>query len=371
MIKIDIAATINSALNAIKNFQQQTNKTLDTMANQGKSAFDTIGKATVFLNQGLELAGKAFGAFNEVVAAGIAASVQQEEAINDLNQAMKSSGTFTNKASEEIQNFSSYMQKNSTFADEVILKTSALGVTLGKLSGQQLKDAILAAANMASALGIDLDSAMQRIVKSSIDGGAGLRKYGISVEKGATGSLTLANAIEKINDQFSGAAASKVATYKGALDQANNAYGDMLEKVGEFVTRNPLVVKMINIASKAFDEVAAIIGKFSPAPFNNLVANGVIKLIEAMVFLVDAINPVIGSFKALYAVATGVINAMKTGFNTVLTVVSGVVLGIATALNNLISLIPARFVPEGWTESMLSFQETMTTITESTAKLKG
>lgn len=364
MIKIDVLANINDAVSSINNFQKQSSKSLETLAKQGKSSFDTLGSAVVVLNQGLELVSKGFNFFSKVVSAGVKASVEQEEAINDLNAAMKASGTFTNAASQDLQNFSSSLQKNSTIGDEVILKTAALGVSLGKLSGQQLKDATLAAANLSSALGISLDSAMQKIVKSSIDGGTGLRRYGIAIEKGATDSVTLANAIDKVNTQFAGAAASKVQTYKGALDQANNAYGDMLEKIGEFVTRNPLVVKVINIASKAFDQIAEVISKFSPQPFNDLAAKGIVKVIEALIFLVDAINPVISGFKAIYNIGAGV-------FNGLLTVISGVTTLIATAfvgmikvmtvpLQKFIELVPDSLVPEGWAEGLASFNETLT-----------
>ncbi len=364
MIKIDVLANINDAVSSINNFQKQSSKSLETLAKQGKSSFDTLGSAVVVLNQGLELVSKGFNFFSKVVSAGVKASVQQEEAINDLNAAMKASGTFTNAASQDLQNFSSSLQKNSTIGDEVILKTAALGISLGKLTGQQLKDATLAAANLSSALGISLDSAMQKIVKSSVDGGTGLRRFGIVVEKGATESITLANAIDKVNTQFAGAAASKVQTYKGALDQANNAYGDMLEKIGEFVTRNPLVVKVINIASKAFDEISAIIGKFSPQPFNDLAAKGIVKVIEALIFLVDAINPVIAGFKAIYNIGAGV-------FNGLLAVISGVTTLIATAfvgmiktmtlpLQKFIELVPDSLVPEGWAENLATFNETLT-----------
>jgi len=272
MIKINVLADVEAAINNIDKLQKQTNDKLNKMAAQGSSAFNSLGKAAVYLNQGLELVNKGFSFFTKAVSAGVKASVDQEEAINDMNQAMRASGTFTNKASQEIQDFSAVMQKNSVFAGEVILKASALGVTLGKLEGQQLKDATLAAANMASALGIDLDSAMQKIVKSSIDGGTGLKKFGIAVEKGVTGADTLTNAITKINEQFAGAAASKILTYKGAVDQAKNTFGDMLEKIGEFITKNPLVVKIVNIANAAFQKMADVIGSFSPQPLNDLVS---------------------------------------------------------------------------------------------------
>jgi hypothetical protein len=138
----------------------------------------------------------------------------------------------------------------------------------------------------------------------------------------------------------------------------------MLEKIGEFVTRNPLVVKVINIASKAFDEISAIIGKFSPQPFNDLAAKGIVKVIEALIFLVDAINPVIAGFKAIYNIGAGV-------FNGLLAVISGVTTLIATAfvgmiktmtlpLQKFIELVPDSLVPEGWAENLATFNETLT-----------
>ena len=372
MIKIDILAEINSALAGIKTFQEKSNKLLDTMAKQGKSSFDTLVKATVFLNQGLELAGKAYNAFSGVVSAGIKASIQQEEAINDLNQALRSTGQLTAATSQDFQAFASSLQKTTTFGDEVTLKAAALGIQLGNLSGQQLKDATLASANLASALGIDLETAMRMITKASIDGGTGLRRYGIAVEKGATDSLTLSNAIAKVNEQFGGAAASKVNTYKGALTQANNSYGDMLEKIGDFIVKNPLVTKVINIASKAFNELEKIIAGLDPAPFNRLVADGVILLIDGLLLLTKSINPVISGFNALGALGSAIFDTLKLGANSVIAVFTSFTNIIATSLNYLLSLVPERFIPEGWKESMESFKiatdEALEAVTETTVE---
>lgn len=353
MIKIDILAEIQAGLAAIKSFQEKSNKLLSEMAKQGQSSFDTLTKSVVLLNQGLELGGKAWRAVSGTINEAVKSSIAQEEAINDLNQALRSNGKLTQASSDDLQKFSSALEKNSIFADEVILKASALGAQLGNLSGQQLKDATLAAANLASALGISLDSAMQKIIKSGVDGGTGLKRFGIVVEKGATNAITLANAIGKINDQFGGSALSKTETYAGALAKAGNSYDNLLESIGNFIVKNPLVVKIINIAAKAFGELEAIISKLDPAPINNLVAKGVILLIDSMILLTDVINPVITSFKILGQIGAGIFDTFKTGFNVII----GVFVSLTNMVATLVNKIPEKFLPDGWKQSLEEFKE--------------
>lgn len=371
MIKIDVLADIDKAVKSIETFQKQTTSAVQKISSQGSSAFNTLGKTVVYFNQGLELASKGFRLLSGVFSEGIKAAIGQEEAINDLNAAMISTGTYSYKASKEMQSFSSEMQKVSVYGDEVVLKASALGVQLAKLSGQELKEATLAAMNLSSALGIDLESAMQKIAKSGIDGGTGLKRYGIEVEKGATSSITLSNAIAKVNEQFTGVAASKINTYKGAITQAENAWGDLLEIVGGWITNNPLVIKSINIISDGFVKMGSVLGSINGNVFNDLIANGIIKVIEGLKFLLDSVNPVVNAFSFLSSTAQLAFDVMKTGLQALLAGFTTLLTTIFDGYVKLFNLIPERFIPEGWAEQINSFNESMLLMAETNKEVLG
>ena len=365
MLKIEILADINEAVKSITEFQKKSTESLSKMAKAGTSAFDTIGKSMVYFNQGLELAGKGFKILESAFTAGIKASIEQEESLNDLNTALKASGAYSDQASRDIQSFASELQKTSSFGDDAIIKTAALGANLAQLSGQQLKDATLAAANLASALGIDLESAMTKIAKSAVDGGQGLKRYGIQVEKGATDSLSLANAIAKVNEQFAGAAASKVNTYQGAITQANNAWGDLLEIVGGWITYNPLVIKSINIINDAIVRMQSVLGQIDGNVFNDFISNGIIKVLDGMKFLLDSINPVVDGFKFLASAASITFDIMKTGVGAISSAFIGFITTAMEGFIELFKLVPARFIPDGWLQSVNEFEEKLIALRES------
>lgn len=198
------------------------------------------------ISSGFNLASRAAGSFFGVLGQSIDLAQIQEVAVNDLNVALQGLGQYSEAASKDLQKFASELQQSSIYGDEAILKVMALGTQMSGLAGNDLKKATQAATNMASALNVDLDTAMRLIAKSATDGGSGLKRYGIEVEKGSTASETLANAIEAVNRKFTGAAAGKLNTYGGSVTSATNAWGDMLEELGKVIIKNPIVIKAIS-----------------------------------------------------------------------------------------------------------------------------
>jgi hypothetical protein len=250
-MKIEFFADTQKALGQINGFLKQIASDTAKTSKKTSSSFDEITKSVVFLNQGIELASKVFGKMAGSMDKVIKAAVVQENAINDLNNALMTTGKFTKSASTDLQKYSSELQSVTTFGDEALLSAMSLGVALADLSGKQLKDATLAAANLSARMGIDLNTAMELISKSAITGGTNLRRYGISVEKGATQAEDLSNAITKINKQFAGAAESKVKTYAGAMQSLTNVWGDLLEIQGQSITQNPVVLNGIETLKTA------------------------------------------------------------------------------------------------------------------------
>lgn len=172
-------------------------------------------------------------------------AIIQENAVNELNSALARTGQYSAQASKDFQEYASALQAASTYGDEVILKNAALIQSLGSLDQDALKGATQAALDLSAALGIDLTSASTLVGKAATGEIGSFSRFGLVIEKGATASETFANALEKINSKFGGAAAAQINTFGGATQQLTNTWGDLQEEFGNFIIKNPLVVEAI------------------------------------------------------------------------------------------------------------------------------
>ena len=245
-VELEIVAQTKDAIKSLQNLEKQ-----------GTSAVQGVSKAFSGLKV---LAGAAVAVFagralvsgiNEV----IDAASKQEDAINQLNSALKISGKFSEDASKGIQEFASTLQRSSKFGDELILENAALIQSLGGLEEDGLKKATQAAADMAAALGIDLTSAATLVGKAAAGEVSSFSRYGVVIKKGADNASTFANALDALNSKFGGAAAAQINTYSGATTQLSNTYGDLLEEIGFLITNNEAVISGI----KAVEGVFAIL----------------------------------------------------------------------------------------------------------------
>ena len=175
----------------------------------------------------------------------IRAAAVQEDAVNSLNSALISTGIFSDKTSQSLQNFASELQNATRFGDEVILQNAALIQSLGRLDEQGLKRATTAATNLATALRIDLSTASQLVGKAAQGQITAFSRYGIAIEKGRDATETFNNTLKAIESRFSGAASRDVLTFSGAWQQLTNVFGDLLEELGMFITKSPEITLLI------------------------------------------------------------------------------------------------------------------------------
>jgi len=201
------------------------------------------------------------GVINTLKTVTQAASIQ-EDAVNSLDTSLKLSGQFTEQASKDFQEFASSIQKVTTVGDEAILQNAALIQSMGQLSNEALKDATAAAVDLSAAIGVDLTTASLLLGKAAAGNISSLSRYGIVIKKTGDTSKDFANVLEKLQTQFGGAAAAKVNTYSGAVQQLSNTWGDLLEELGFFITKNPVVIKSIKDLSKFIGKLIGDVGKF-------------------------------------------------------------------------------------------------------------
>lgn len=207
------------------------------------------------------------GGLNSVVAVGkeaVNAAAQQEVAVNNLNNALARSGNYTQQASQDLQDFATQLQATTVYEDDAILSTAAYLESLTNLSTDGLKQATKASADLATVLGIDLESASSLVAKA-IEGNSGaLGRYGIQIKKGADEAERLSNVVNALNTKFGGAASAQLNTYSGSVASLNNAYGEVYESIGNVIVQNPLVISAINQLKKSFLDTSTEVTRLNP-----------------------------------------------------------------------------------------------------------
>lgn len=251
---------IKKELNTIK---KEAGKAGDRAGDEFERRFkkSTAGLANSFRNLGkLAVGAFAAGAVVRGINAVVDAAQVQEDAINRLNVALKTSGDFSQQASRDFQDYASALQETTRFGDEVILNQLALAKSFGA-SNEQAKEIVSAATDLAEAFKIDLESATRNVAKT-LGGFAGELGEVIPELKSLTQEqLQAGQGIDILAAKFKGTAGQSVQTFSGATAQLSNAFGDLLEKFGEIITKNDGFVNAIKGTTTAIGFLGDQVGK--------------------------------------------------------------------------------------------------------------
>jgi hypothetical protein len=192
----------------------------------------------------------------------IQSASQQQDAVNRLAGALKSSGEFSQAALKDFQQYASELQKVSKVGDQVALGQLALAKSY-KASNEQAKQIVTVAADMAQAFGTDLETQVRQISKT-LGGFAGeLGETQPALKALTAEQLRNGDAIDILSKAYAGQAQNALNTYSGAVAQAKNSFGDLLEEVGKIVTQNPAIIKAIGGVTKAFVAATKQVAEFA------------------------------------------------------------------------------------------------------------
>jgi len=165
------------------------------------------------------------------------AAIEQENAINQLSQALRASGSFSNQAVQDFSAFASELQRTTLFGDEVILSQIALAKSFGA-TNEDAKKLVTAAANLSATFGGSLEENLTKLGKT-LSGTSGRLGQLIPELKGLTKEqLAAGDAADIINTKFAGAAAAQTETFGGKVTQLSNALSDFQEVLGGLVTQS-------------------------------------------------------------------------------------------------------------------------------------
>ena len=194
------------------------------LQNLGNETKSMLGKIA-----GIGAAYIGFNSLKSAVEGSIKAFTVQENAVNALERALANKGA--SAYSEQLQQLASDLQAVTTYGDEATIATMALGINMG-LPAEKMKDATKAAMGLAAAYSMDLNTAMQLMAKAYSGNTGALSRYGIKLDETKNKQEQFTEILEQGKKAFPLAEAQ---TTSQKLTQLSNAWGDLMEVIGEFI----------------------------------------------------------------------------------------------------------------------------------------
>lgn len=224
---------------AIAQIRQATKKHIRDLKKQRKGILDTehgtriLGGSFAVLRSKMLLASFGAGLFS-------ASILKLTKLFGEQEKAEKKLETALGRHSKTLLAFASAQQKVTTFGDEETIVAMSL---LGAYTDNEKAIARLTRASMdlASAKGMDLNSAVDLVSKSVFSSTNALSRYGIAIE-GTEGSVKrLESATKAISALYSGQAEASAETFLGSMTQLGNSVGDLGERFGSILAPSVMV----------------------------------------------------------------------------------------------------------------------------------
>jgi len=218
----------------------------------------------------------------------IVAYQEQEAALIKLNTALQQTGQYTESNVKALTDYAAKLQQTTIYGDEVTETVMAQLLAMG-LSIEQTKQATLQAANLATVMGTDLNTAA-RAMADLFNGNTGMiGRYVKGLDETIIKSGDLDKIMAMLNERIGGQAEAMGITTTGAIARMNNAIGDLKENAGELLSKalGPFVniisdiVKRLNELSPQMSGAIGLIASLTTA-FITLRVTGILPAINSI-----------------------------------------------------------------------------------------
>ena len=236
-------AAVSSASRVLTKRLKGVSTGLFSISNNGRlvvGSFATIRSKMLLISFAAGLVSKAF--ISNVEAFG-----KQQDSVQRL------ASVFGNEGAKSLDEYSSELQKVTTFGDENINAAMAQMGAFGA-STKQTKALTEATLDLSAGMGIDLNTAALLVSKSFGTSTNALGRYGVELDSNMTREEKVAAITAKVEERYGGLAKQLAQTTSGQLAQARNAFGDLGENLGAVLAPAVLgVAKGLKILSEALN----------------------------------------------------------------------------------------------------------------------
>jgi len=238
--KANLGSFERQAASTTKTLQDQT-KTV----NAGERAFSSFGKVIAAVGGAAALFSLA-----SMTKQFVGLAMAQQDAEIAMSSALKVTGEYTDEINKKLQDFASSIQAATTYGDEEVLKLMALQKNLG-VTTNRLEAAAQMSIGLAAATGRNAESMAMYVALAEQGEYTMLNRYIPALRSAKTETEKLQVLTDFCARGFE-VAKSKTETFSGALKQTSNTFGDLKEKIGDFVVKNAVAVEAVKVADQLF-----------------------------------------------------------------------------------------------------------------------
>lgn len=229
-LKVFVTAEVDKAIKGLKDVDKHTKA--------AESSFKILGKtitSTFLAKEIISFSKQSVDAWEN-----------QRQAVAVLNSTIAATGASAWTSSKQLQEMASSLQQITNYGDETIIQMQSVLLGFKNIKGDTFEGATKAILDMATVMKMDLSSAAQAVGKAlddPINGITSLQRQGFRFSEAQkaviqslidTGDTAAAQKIilDELNSTYGGAAEAAVK----ATTQIKNAWGDLQEGVGSFLT---------------------------------------------------------------------------------------------------------------------------------------
>lgn len=244
--------------------KDRASKVIKGVARSTDKLVDSTFKLTGIISNSINIVGAMSRAMSSMAGAmqkPIDLAIEQARVEAQLDAVLRSTSEAAGLNAEQLKAMASEMQGVTTFGDEAIIGMQNLLLTFTNIGGEGgiFERTTKVALDVATAMGMDLKSSALQLGKALNDPATGLSmltRVGITFSEEqkevikqlqATGDMAGAQTVilEELERQFGGSAEAAADTFGGAMTQVQNALGDVMEALGNFVVENEGVIAIV------------------------------------------------------------------------------------------------------------------------------
>lgn len=245
-VPIEFIAKFEEAAKGLDGFSKSVDSKLGSIS-KGFAAFGVAAVAAAAVFVGKKLV--------DGIGAVVDAASEAEASMSELTNAMRVSGDFSERNARSFEQFAEKIQATTKFDDDLIISQIAVAKRFGA-TNQEATQLVQAATELATVTGIDLNQATE-LLGRSLDGTAGrLNELVPGIRSLTAEQLTNLGAAKLINETYGGSSAEAAKTFTGALANLQNGFSNLLEKIGEFIIKNRLIIESVRLLGSTFNYLA-------------------------------------------------------------------------------------------------------------------
>jgi hypothetical protein len=254
----------------------------------------------------------------------VAAYAEEEAATQKMIASLTAQGTATTSVIDSYKAMADQFQSTTTFAGEAVQRAEAIFTTIGKVGPEQMQAALTAAADLATFMGTDLETAASLMAKAFGTGGESLGKLKTIMGDTAPAAADFESIIAALNQQFGGQAAAAMETTSGKMAQLENQFGEIKETVGGLIVQG--LTPLLNFFTSL------------PEPVQTVIA--------AVAILGTALAPIAVAFAALVTAAAPLVALLggTAGITALLGAAGAALAAFALPIAGVVAAIVAVYV---------------------------